>query len=350
MGVILRRRGRWYHLDIADGGKRIRKPLHTDDRKKAEIIRNDYESAMLAGEWNVAVAIDTTLARGVERFQKEYESLHHAPSTRKYTAGVFRRFQIFMSKLKSGEVTVDAVRKDDFEAYQLARSKEVSSRKTVISASTVNRDLRELSTMFSWAKSLGICRRNPCKGVKPLRGIKRKIIPLSPTEIAKLLEALGDVWADLARLILNTGCRLGEATHLRVTDISLERKLLLIRSRPDYLIKAREEREIPLVEPALAVCRRRMLSAGRSGLLFHTSEGTLLNNRNARRSLYAACKSAGIRRVSWYLLRKTFASVQAKILTPSELQVILGHADIRTSAQYYISLRGAECRLKEVVG
>jgi hypothetical protein len=39
---------------------RYRKPLHTDDRKKAEIIRNDFKSAILAGEWNVAVAIDTT--------------------------------------------------------------------------------------------------------------------------------------------------------------------------------------------------------------------------------------------------------------------------------------------------
>ena len=57
MGVILRKRGRFYHLDIWDGGKRIRKPLHTSDRKKALLIRHELESAILAGEWNVALAL-----------------------------------------------------------------------------------------------------------------------------------------------------------------------------------------------------------------------------------------------------------------------------------------------------
>src|SRR5690349_3839076 len=121
MGVILRRRGRWFHLDISDGGKRYRKPLHTDDRKKDETIRNDFESSILAGEWNVAVSLDTTLARGIERFQKEYETLHHAPSTRKYTAAMFKRFQDYIAELKPGVVTLDSIRKDDIEAYQLAR-------------------------------------------------------------------------------------------------------------------------------------------------------------------------------------------------------------------------------------
>jgi len=177
MGVNLRRRGRWFHLDISDGGKRYRKPLHTDDRKKAEIIKNVFESALLAGEWNVAVSLDTTLARGIERFQEEYEKLHHAVSTRKYTACMFKRFQAFIAKLKRDEVTVDTIRKEDIEAYQLIRSKDVSNRKKEISASTVNRDVRELSTMFKWAQSLGMCRRNPCMGVKSLRGVKRKVQP-----------------------------------------------------------------------------------------------------------------------------------------------------------------------------
>lgn len=349
MGVILRRRGRWFHLDISDGGKRYRKPLHTDDRKKAEIIRNDFESALLAGEWNVAVALDTTLARGIERFQKEYETLHHASSTRKYTAAMFRRFQGFIAKLKSGVLTLDAIRKDDIEAYQLSRSKDVSNRKKEISASTVNRDVRELSTMFKWAQSLGMCRRNPCKGVKALRGVKRKVLPLSRSEISKLVESLSALWADMARLILNTGLRLGEALHLRREDVDLERELILIRSRKDYLIKDREEREIPLVAPAVEVCRRRVLAAGKPGLLFQTSSGKVFNNRNARRCIYAACKKAKIRRVNWYLLRHTFASIQAKVLTPAELKTVLGHADIRTADKYYVHLDGADCRLKSVV-
>jgi integrase len=345
----LRRRGRWFHLDISEGGKRYRKPLHTDDRKKAEIIRNDFESAILAGEWNVAVAIDTTLARGIERFQKEYEPLHHAPSTQKYTAALFERFKAFMAKTKAADSTVDSIRKDDIEAYQLKRSKEISTRKKEISASTVNRDVRELSTIFKWAQSLGMTRRNPCKGVKPLRGVKRKVQPLSKSETTHLIESLSGLWADVARLILNTGLRLGEALHLRREDIHLERQILSVRSRPDYLIKDREERDIPLVAPALEICRRRVLAASKSGLLFRTSEGEVIDNRNARRCIYAGCKRARIRRVNWYLLRHTFATVQSKVLTPAELKTVMGHADIRTADKYYVHLDGADCRMKAVV-
>ncbi len=130
--------------------------------------------------------------------------------------------------------------------------------------------------------------------------------------------------------------------------ILLESRLLMVQSRPDYLIKDREEREIPLVAPALEVVRRAMLAAGPKGLLFPTSSASTISNRNALRHLYLACRRVGIRRVSWYLLRHTFASVQARVLTPAELKTVMGHADIRTADKYYVHLNGRECRLKSV--
>jgi len=47
MGVTLRRRRGWFHLDISEGGRRLRKSLHTQDPKKARLIRHEVESALL---------------------------------------------------------------------------------------------------------------------------------------------------------------------------------------------------------------------------------------------------------------------------------------------------------------
>jgi integrase len=218
VGVTIQRRGTWWWLDISQDGKRFRRPTQTQEKRKAELIRHELESAILAGEWNVALALDTTLARGIERFQAEYEPIHHAPSTRKYSKKCFERFLGFITTRRRGDVPMDLIGKSDIEAYQMDRSRDITMRKGPVSASTVNRDVRELSTLFKWAKSLGICRRNACQGVRALRDVKRKVQPLTAEEIRKLLDASDELLADLISLILNTGMRLGEALHLRRED------------------------------------------------------------------------------------------------------------------------------------
>jgi integrase len=348
VGVTIHRRGAWWWLDISQDGRRFRRPTHTQDKRKAEIIRHELESAILAGEWNVALALETTVARGIERFQAEYEPIHHAASTRKYTKKCFERFLGFITARRGANVAMDLIGKSDIEAYQMDRSRDITIRKALVSASTVNRDVRELSTLCKWANTVGICRRNACQGVRALRGVKRKVQPLTDEEIQKLLDSAGRDLADLISLILNTGMRLGEALHLRREDIQLESELLVLRSRPDYLIKDREEREIPLVAPAMDIVRRRIMTAGKSGLLFQTSAGTVFGNRNLLRDLYGACERAKVRRMSWYLLRHTFASTQAKVLSPAELKTVMGHGDVRTADKYYVHLNGRDAKLRPV--
>ena len=141
---------------------------------------------------------------------------------------------------------------------------------------------------------------------------------------------------------------MGEARYLRREDIQLESRLLVLRSRPGYLIKDREEREIPLVDPAMEVVQRRLMTAGTSGLLFQTSTGKVFGNRNVLRDLYATCARAKIRRMSWYLLRHTFASTQARVLSPAELKTVMGHSDVRTADKYYVHLNGRDARLRTV--
>lgn len=357
MGVKLRKWGNgWFYLDICQHGIRRREPLHTQDRKKAETIRREVENSVIGGKWNVKLATEMTLPRGIERFRDEYEVKHHADSTRIYTKLCFERFSDFIVRRYRRQVAIDEITREDIESFQLERSKAVVKRKdekdetkdVSVSASTVNRDIRELSTLFGWVRNLGGCRLNPCEEVKPLKGVKRVKLPLSPDEIRKLLESLPEILSQVVLLTLETGCRLGEILNLRKEDVDLSSELLVVRSRDEYKVKDREERALKLTGPAIQVLRKVVLRAGTQKLLFTTTEGTLINERNALRDLHAGCKKAGIRRVNFYLLRHSFASYQARYLFPHELKKLLGHSDVRTADKFYVHVDPRGCRLRSV--
>jgi len=338
-----RANNRIWWLDLQFEGDRIRKSLKTGDRNKALVIARELVNATLAGRWNIRLASEVTLEKAIELFRTEYEALHHCANTQDYTRELFRRFTGFMAERHPGRtIKLDGVRRDDIVGFQLARAAMTTIHKKQVSAATVNRDVRELQTFFTWAADKGIVRVNPCMGVKSMKGVKRIKKPLSTDEIKKLIAKLPETLADLARLILNTGLRLGEGLHMRGEDIDLGTKLLVIRSRLEYPIKDREEREIPMNEVALAIATRRKLAAGDGGLLFPSATGQLFHRRNALRDLKTACRHAGIREIDWYLMRHTFASIVARHVPPHVLKTLLGHSDVRTADKFYVHLRGGD--------
>ncbi len=230
MGVTLWCRNKWYSVVIVQKGRRERRALHTQERKVAERIRRELEASHVGGRWNVRLSTEMTWERSVELFETEYEDLHHATTTRKYTKKLFDRFGEFLKNTRSSGATLDAITYDDIVAYQRRRSEMVIKRKEMkdgelvkvekkVRANTVNRDIRELSTLFNWAVGKGACRTNPCEGVKTLKDTKLKKRPLNNEEVMKLLTHLPVILADVARVILDTAIRLGEALSLRVDDI-----------------------------------------------------------------------------------------------------------------------------------
>jgi integrase len=205
----------------------------------------------------------------------------------------------------------------------------------------VNREIRELRTLWNWARSMGLTRSNPVEGVKPLRVVFRLRRTLIPDECRLLVSTLPPLLADLLVLIGGTGVRLGEGTHLWTADVLLDERAIELRSRPDYKLKDREERKISnLSDPVMDVLRRRMLAAGgRVGPLFVTRHGKLIRHRNALRDIKAAAAKAGLknpREVNWQMLRRSFASYNAQFMSEWGLQSLLGHSNPKTTSRHYV--------------
>lgn len=364
-GVTIRLLGTSWWIDVCKDGERRRWNLKTSTRDLARSLAREQAAAILSGRWNINLAAEMTFERAVKRFTEEYEVSHHAPGTREYTKILFRKFEEFISKLhgKPG-VTLDRITSGDIETYQRERMQTVTIRKTKISAHTVNRDIRELAILFSWAKKHGGCRINPCEDVKPIRAVKRVKRVLNGDERTKLIAALPHLLADLTRFLLNTGMRLGEALHLRGEDVVLDAETphVVLRSRPEYRIKTSSERKIGLAEPLVKMLRPRKLAAGASGLIFRTPRAStrfhkkpnplgLLSKRNVLRSLKMYAVRAGIERpqeVNFYTLRHTALTTMAMYMPPMMLKTVAGHASIRTT-EGYIHLTGTEVAPRVIV-
>ncbi len=333
---IYQRHLKWW-IDVRRNGTRKQWSLRTENQTRAKILAREFSADILSGRWNVALAGSTTFERAVAVYRDEYESLHHASKTREYTRSLFGRIRGFLITRHRVSPTLDQVTREDIEAYKSYRIQQKSMKGTTYSPASVNRDLNELGALWNWARGKGLTRLNPVKGVKRLRLVKRIKSTLRSEELLDLIPHLSLTMQDLVRLIVNTGLRFGEASHLRSGDVDLPGRELIVRSRPDYLIKDREERPIMLNDDALQVLRKRVLSGGsRDALIFPTKSGTVISSRNALRDLKKAGGKIGRPDVNWYLLRHTFATVNAIAIPQLALQKMMGHGDPRTTATYYV--------------
>jgi len=80
-----------------------------------------------------------------------------------------------------------------------------------------------LSATCGWAVERGHLPGNPCRGVRMPRTLKRRPVFLSPTQVAELLDALGEVdgrYRGLVLTLIGTGMRWSEATALQAQHVT----------------------------------------------------------------------------------------------------------------------------------
>ncbi len=120
-------------------------------------------------------------------------------------------------------------------------------------------------------------------------------------------------------------------------DINMGKRFLMVRHNifrgrvgsP----KSHKERIVPLSFPTVEALLTLERSA--SGYVFTDDKGKPLTDNKCKWPLKRACAHAGIRQISWHVLRHTFAShlVQNGV-SIMEVQRYLGHADVRTTQRY----------------
>jgi integrase len=254
----------------------------------------------------------------------------------------------------------------------------------------VNGDISVLQAMLRWATDNGMIKENPIAGLKrvpiPKDLVRRKRRALSEEEIVRLYAAAeeddraieahyraektieggtkGREWnrqprvqrvpqAVLWRAFIETGARHGELVHTTWQDLDVPNRTLTLRAETT---KTAKERVIPLREDLvqrlwdlrrahLRVRRRRPI---KSDHIFLSPEGLdwNLTSKSALRILRRVLERAGIPHrtergeiVDVHSLRHTCASRLARSgVGLLQAQRILGHADVRMTAQVYSHL------------
>jgi integrase len=154
-------------------------------------------------------------------------------------------------------------------------------------------------------------------GAKRKRGGQKKTGPRSeaPSAIAAI------------RLLLFTGCRVGEILNLQWTHVHLERKMLLL---PDSKTGAKA---VYLSEPAVDVLAAIEQVPGNNYVLAGTCTGQQI--LSVRKPWLHLCAAADLKNVRLHDLRHSFASVGAAGgLSLPIIGALLGHTQPTTTARY----------------
>ena len=203
------------------------------------------------------------------------------------------------------------------------------------------RRVATLRSFFGWAHAEGLLETNPAA---TLRG------PRVPKTVPRILEVPeADAVVEhpsqhgllelrnraLLEVLYGAGLRVAEAVALDWPDVSVDERLVRIRSG-----KGGKARIVPFGPPAAAALDaliRRMPAEGSDGApaLFRNHRGGRLSSRSARRIVSDAGASAGVSRVHPHALRHACATHMLSAGADlRSIQEQLGHATLATTERY----------------
>ena len=161
-------------------------------------------------------AVPSAKPRLLDRVREAIRSRHYSPRTEKAYVFWIRRFIVF-----NGRRHPDAMAEPEIAKFLAALAMRLQ-----VSASTQNQAFSAI--LFLYRTVLG-------RELKGLQGTPRAKLPervpvvLSPNEVAAILSLMHGVPALAAALLYGSGLRLSEAMQLRIKDIDLDRKEIVVR-------------------------------------------------------------------------------------------------------------------------
>ena len=314
------RRGLTYAVRWYDDRNRLRTESAGPSKRNAEDLRRRRELEMNAG------MLQTTEPIRLKAFASEHVEIIRPqimPGSAADQALVLRHLVRW-----AGDVWLEKLTPGVMERY-------IAHRAGLVKAPTVNREIRTLKAIFERAKRRTYLKRNPLRGLKPLREPERTLRVLTAEEVEKLLTACpSGAWRAFVFLALTTGMRRGELTALQWADVDVEGGCLEVRCTEHHLTKSGRNRTIALTPDGstlLAGLRRKATTdwifANRFGRPW--GESTL-------RSFRKIVKAAEIARCTPHDLRRTFCSHLAMAgVSEAVVMKIAGHASADTTRKHY---------------
>lgn len=200
-------------------------------------------------------------------------------------------------------------------------------------AGTAARTTGLLSGILSYALSLGIIEHNPVHGVKrPADNVRDRRI--SHDEFAKIGQVLkvADhmVWQAILgiRFLALSGCRLGEVTHLKWSEVDLEGKCLRLGD-------TKTGASVRPIGNAVIELLQSIERNEASEFVFYGVRDSSKSYGALDTAIERVMKLAGIDGVTAHTFRHSFASVASDMeYSDNTIGVILGHAGSGVTSRY----------------
>ena len=339
--------GRWrgsVHLGYS-GGKRRRKVI--SGKTRAEVARKLAE-ALRSRDVGLAFAPERqTLSDFLERWLTDVAK----PSTRPKTYRTYKDLvnQHLIPSL--GKRPLIKLSPQDVRAFMTEKLRDGLSPKTV-------KHLRDtLRNALNVAIKDGLIVRNAAALADPPRTERKEMQAFTPVQARQFLEEVkGHRLESLFSVALSLGLRQGEILGLRWKDVDLENRRLTVRyqlQRIDSklcLVEPKTARSArTLMLPAVAVSAlaahkmrqdtERQVAGARwveTGMVFTTTIGTMLDQRNLLKAFYKILATSELPRVRFHDLRHSAATLLlAQGVHPRVVMDLLGHSPIAVTLDTY---------------
>ena len=315
---------------------------------KAERKTYEQEQIRIAEQAKREEASKLTFSGYVELFLKE-STISRSDGTLTNYRNVFRRAIPFLGDYKMEEITPVIMRSYITEL----QTNGVSERNgEPLSYNTIAKHYNVLHTFFEAAVTDEIIEFSPMqrmKKPKPKKDeIKMESKALTVDQSKRLIECLKNepvMWRALVMLLLDSGCRRGEAVALRWDDVDLKSGYTQVKGNAQYTVekgkyittpKSGKGRMVILNQPVLAILKewkreqaKWLLSMGlpHTGFIFTQDDGEMLNPNAPTKYLSKFGKKYNFPGLHPHTLRHTMATVSiangADIVSISKK---LGHA------------------------
>lgn len=230
-----------------------------------------------------------------------------------------------------GRMPVREIKQFHMEQYKARRVKDGLANKSIKNHLTVLS--RCLTSAYDWLELTSKPPKIPWPKCPP-----PQTDYLSPDECEMLLSHADGLVREMILMALRTGMRQGEIKGLQWSSIDWESRVVIVnhsycdREKNIGAPKSNRIRSIPLdVDLYEALYRKRRAT----GYVFTNVRGEPSNHSWLTHHLEQACKKANMRRISWHVLRHTFASHLAMKGVPLNMvQALLGHSTIIMTMRY----------------
>lgn len=293
---------------------------------------------------------------------------------RRISIGALREYRTVLTRFRDfigRDMLLDQVTQANATKYVATLRSHPSRRGKPLSASSVNKHKQYLKSAFNVAvRQLGYLHSNPFDLLQLDKIAAKALRYISPDEFQALLDACNTCrhkslwWEAFLTVCYTAGTRANEAAHLIWKDIDFEAGTITIIAKPDdgtvpaWQPKDYDPRSVPVPPRTVDILTRLYAEAvdGSSHVFLSPSRLEWIGSRrragrwsegqeiinNLSRDFRQLAQTVRVPDATLHDLRRSCISHWAGSLSATVVRKLAGHADIKTTLKYYVTVRPAD--------